>query len=161
MKGYTYLHAMLLAPLVLFAACKSSMNSTSARSILTPAYTGTFANHPYKADGIKHYGPYTLLEVFRLDSAVADSVTIAFDSAARLRLSYTFNGVSHEHFFAGAFNKKGRYKFVFENKKIEIPPIFPIIYSQYHVHHIRLSLTPKGDLLLRNRWQQGGSVLHT
>jgi len=158
MKGDTYLHALLLAPLLLLAACKSTVSSRSATPVLNPAYTGTFANHPYKADWIKHYGPYTLLDVFKIDSVVTDSVTIAFDSAARLRLSYTLNGTSREQVFAGAFNKKGVYKFIFENKKIEIPPILPIIYSQYHVHHIRLSLTREGNLFLRNRWIQGGNI---
>lgn len=119
---------------------------------------GTFANHLYKTDLADRYGPHTLLEVFKLDSIVTDSVTIAFDSAARLRISYTFNGTLREHLFAGAFTRKGGYKFIFENKKIEIPPVIPILYSQYHIHHIRLSLTPEGNLLLRNRWKQGGNI---
>jgi hypothetical protein len=155
---YTRLRPLILAPLLLLAACKGTVSSRPTAPILNPTYTGIFANHPYKADQIKRYGPYTLLEVFKLDSAITDSVTIAFDSTARLRISYTANGTPHEHLFAGVFTKEGEYKFIFENKKKEIPPILPVLYSQYHIHHIRLSLTPEGNLLLRNRWKQGGNI---
>jgi len=149
---------LILVSLLLLAACKSTVSRKSTAPILDQTFTGTFANHPYKADWINHYGPHSLLEVFKLDSIVTDSITIAFDSAARLRISYTSNGIPHEHLFAGAFTKKGDYKFSFENKKIEIPPLLPILYSQYHIHNIRLSLTAEGNLFLCNRWKQGGNL---
>lgn len=155
---YSRLRTLLLAPLLLLAACKSTGSNKSTASTLNPTYAGTFANHPYKGDQSSRYGPTTLLEIFKLDSAATDSITIAFDSAARLRISYTANGSPHEHFFAGAFTKEGKYKFIFENKKKEIPPILPIFYSEYHIHHITLSLTPEGNLLLRNQWKQGGNI---
>lgn len=155
---YTYLRPLFLVSLLLLAACKSTVSRKSTETILNPAYTGTFANHPYKADMIKHYGPYTLLEVFRMDSIVTDSIAIAFDAEARLHISYNVNGTPCEQLFVGTFTKKGEYTFVFEDRKIEIPPIFPILYSQYHIHTIHLALTHNGDLLLRNHWKMGGNV---
>jgi hypothetical protein len=154
----TYLRFLFLVPLLLLTACKSTASRNAGGVVLNPPYTGTFANHPYKGDQIKHYGTYTLLEVFKIDSAATDSITIAFDTDARLRISYVVDGAPCEHIFTGAFTKDGEYTFIFENRKIEIPPIIPILYSQYHIHNIRLSLTREGNLLVHNRWKMGGNI---
>jgi hypothetical protein len=155
---HTRSHLLFLAPLLLLAACKSTVSHTSPRPLLNPAYTGTFANHPYKSGRNKHYSPNTFLEVFKLDSTSSDSITIAFDSTDRLLISYTANGVPHEHIFNGTFTKKGKYKFIFQNHRKDVPPLLPILYSNHNIRYIIVSLTPEGTLFLREHWDRTGTV---
>ena len=54
--------------------------------------------------------------------------------------------------FQGKFSKRGFYEIFLRNKKIEIPPFIPIIYSNRDINRIRIGLTVNNDLVIANKW---------
>ncbi len=56
-----------------------------------------------------------------------------------------------------AFQKKVIMNFIL--KRMEVPPIVPILYSKVHIERYRLGLTIDGDLIVDNFHENSGNIL--
>ncbi|MDB9881991.1 hypothetical protein OAD66_02540 [Bacteroidia bacterium] len=59
--------------------------------------------------------------------------------------------------FQGVMTRKGYCEIFFANKKVDIPPIFPIFYSNHNIYRIRIGLSNSDDLIIDNMKDVGGN----
>jgi hypothetical protein len=126
---------------------------------LTPAFSEEFENHSYQ---IKGRNPYTektsVLHEFEIFPAADSSVRIKFDSSQNLLLTY-HNGIDFSTIsFNGRFKKNGSYQIWLRRKRIEIPPLFPIFYSQIDIKRLRLVLDLEDNLVIHDKWARTANV---
>jgi hypothetical protein len=126
---------------------------------LTPAFSWEFENHSYQIQGRNPYTEKTsILHEFEIFPAADSSVHIQFDSSQNLLLTY-HNGIDFSTIpFNGRFKKNGSYQIWIRRKRIEIPPLFPIFYSQIDIKRLRLVLDLEDNLVIHNKWARTANV---
>jgi hypothetical protein len=121
------------------------------------SFSATVDNEYFKTKG-RRYGYLTLSYLFQITDENIDSVHISFNDIKELKLTYTYKGQEIIKTIIGNFAKKGYYEIYFSNEKTEIPPLLPIIYSNYNINRIRLALTTDGNLIVDHRWDHSGNI---
>ena len=121
-------------------------------------FKGTFQNFSHKRTPKKeNQTDTTILQLLNIFNKYSDSVSVSFASD-KLVIEYKDILGKSRVSFDGKFSEKGYYEIYFSKKKIEIPPLFPIIYSKVDVDRIRLSLTKEKELIIDNYYDRGGNV---
>jgi hypothetical protein len=113
---------------------KSDLKPISSNS------SGTFQNHPYRTLAKSYLEreklpPQTLLNHFHIFMD-ADTVHLEFNSNQQLVLSYKDSIATRTLTFNGKFSKKGYYEIIFCKKKIEIPPVIPVLFSRREIDSV-------------------------
>ncbi len=116
-------------------------------------FKGTFTKEVCKFRGIK--AKDNVYELFKIDGFGNEKFTIDFDSIGRLRISQVSGEWSS---FGGKF-KRGFYQIYLRKKWIQIPPIFPLIYSDVDIYRLRIAYHSDGYLLIENKFYRDKSIL--
>jgi hypothetical protein len=116
-------------------------------------FKGTFTNKVCKFHGVT--AKDNALQLFEVKQISDEKFKIGFDSIGRLKISSVSGEWSTE--FGGKF-KRGFYQVYLRKKRIEIPPVFPIIYSDVDVYRLRIAYHQYGYLLIENKYFRGKSI---
>ena len=148
--------------ILICTACGTGLRMNKSYCIpIDDKYSGTFPNRSYKAnDG---NCDMTLLQLFNIFDSKTDSVMIEFDKVGQLQITFrdslsNLNDKTRIETFQGYFSHKGYYEIYLKKEKKEIPPLFPIIYSDYNIDRIRIAFTTENDLIIDNKWKLGGNI---
>lgn len=126
---------------------------------LTPSFSGEFENHSYQILGRNPYSEKTsILNEFEILPDNDSSIRIHFDSSQNLLINYR-NGTNLSTVtFNGRFKKNGSYQIWLRRKRIEIPPLFPIIYSHIDLKRLRLVLDLEDNLVIHDKWARTANI---
>lgn len=75
-----------------------------------------------------------------------------------LELVYKEKSVVKTLSFQVKLKRKGYLEMLSVNKKIQIPPFFPLLYSKVDFNRIRVGFTANGELIVDNKWEKSGRV---
>lgn len=151
----------ILNILILFSlvSCSSGMKVSSKEiQPIDNSFKGKFINLPYTTSK-ENSQKINLSNLFLINSTDNDTIKIAFDSKNRIKLTYNNVLGSTSEWFDGEFKRKGYYEFYFRKKRIEIPPLLPILFNKTDIYRLRLSLTLKGDLIVDSKFVRTGGVI--
>ncbi|MBO9202432.1 MULTISPECIES: hypothetical protein [Niastella] len=150
---------IIMLTALFLCSCSTGLNVRKSKIVyFNKEFTGTFDNNAYDVNG-RRYGSPTLLGLFERYNEKADSVSILFDTSGRLELTFMDSlGTVKSEKFKGSFGKKGYYQVYLRNDKIEIPPVFPIIFGKHNINRVRLACTPEGNLIIDNQWNESGNI---
>jgi hypothetical protein len=140
----------------ILSLCSCSGIRTIPRSeflAIDQTFKGTFTSKVCKFRGAT--AKYNVYELFEVDSTKDEKFKIDFDSIGRIRISSNSGKWSS---FGGKF-KRGFYQVYLRKKWIQIPPIFPLIYSDVDIYRIRIAYHKYGYLLLENKYYRDKSIL--
>ena len=149
---------LLILITILLNSCGTGMRIRNSRvSYFDSSFAASIEVNSFKTIGSKR-GISSLMHLFEIREEKVDSVFIRFNDKKELQFTYLHNGEKREKLFTGRFAKRGFYEIYFRNQKKELPPIFPIIYSVYHIKRVRLALTIEGDLIVDDMWDESGTI---
>jgi hypothetical protein len=162
MKLRTSFQAVLIASDLIFSACnRKAASENVARINQNKGRVQSYQNNAYKVN-TKIYGSPTLLALIEVYSIEADSVSIKIRDNYEGELNYKdYKDLPTElrmKVLEGRLSKKGYIVVFLSNKRTEIPPFFPIIYSRVNVNRLRLSFTQDGNLVMDNKWNRSGNI---
>jgi hypothetical protein len=153
----TRILSIILTTFIL-CSCGTGLNIRKSKiKYFDSGFSATVDNKSFKVKG-RRYGDLTLLNLFKIREATVDSVHLDFNDKKELQFTYIDKGQKTVKTFTGNFSKKGFYEIYFRNQKKEIPPLFPIFYSNNHINRVRLALTHEGDLIVDNMWDDSGNI---
>jgi hypothetical protein len=116
-------------------------------------FKGTFTSKVCKFRGIT--AKDSVHELFQIDQFGGEKFQIDFDSIGRLKISSASGEWSS---FGGKF-KRGFYQIYLRKKWIQIPPFFPLIYSDVDIYRLRIAYHQYGYLLVENKYYRDKSIL--
>lgn len=149
---------LIVIVLIYFILYSCKTNVEVIKSNRFYQFSGIFDNNAFKVKG-RRYGSPTLLELFEIYHIKTDSVTIKCDSVGNLKLIFVDNKKNiTEKTVKGSYSKKGYLEIFLRYESKGFPPFIPIIYGKYNINKIRLSLTTNGDLVVNNKWIEGGHI---
>lgn len=126
---------------------------------LTSTFYGEFEN---QSSQIKGRNPYTektsILNEFEIKQDYDSPILIHFDSSQNLLITYRNGANLSTVTFNGRFKKNGSYQIWLRRKRIEIPPLFPIFYSQIDIKRLRLVLDLEDNLVIHDKWARTANV---
>lgn len=152
----------LIAPICLLFSCGTGLKiSQSDFEPIDKDFSESFVNQSFKtsksmAGSIS--GP-KLLALFGISNSDAETVTLTFKNNNLLNLVYKDSNLTKTLTFEVRHARKGYLEMVLLNKKVQIPPIVPIIYSHVNTDRTRIGFTTNGDLVIDNKWERSGSFL--
>ncbi len=149
---------LLIALTVLLASCGKGLTIRKSNiADFDNHFSAKVANHSTKVKG-QGYRDLALLDLFEIRNIKTDSVLIKLSDKGVLQITYKDSLETKELLFNGRFVKRRYLEIYIRNKKREIPPLIPIIYSTRDVYRLRLAMTTDGELLVDNQWDQSGNV---
>ena len=155
-----------LIPLFLIViSCGSGMTAIGSSDFkkIDSTFSGTFKNLSYKTirEQKSEYGydNSEILKLFEIKNQNFDSISMSFTPNNSLVIKYSDSTGIITKQYHGEFSKRGFYEIYFRKRNIEIPPLLPIIYSEYDTDRIRISLTPENNLLIDDYRAYGGNIL--
>ena len=153
-----YVHIVIFLLSVFFlSSCNTRFNIKKSKvKYFDKHFSGTFENKPYKLP--KRNGDTSLLYIFYIRQVNSNKINIDFADSTTIKLSYEDNENLVQESFKGVFKKKGYFEIFFTKKRLEIPPLFPIIYSNVDIYRIRLAVTNEGELLIDQFWNRSGNI---
>lgn len=126
---------------------------------LGQSFKGKFQNQSFKINGRNPYQDHTSilqeLEVFPHES---EWISIEFGLNNELYIRYPKGGHTLTSIFDGKFKKNGSYQIWLRRKRIEIPPLFPIIYSRVDIKRLRFNLDLENNLVIHNKWARTANI---
>lgn len=125
-------------------------------------FSGDFKHLSYK-DKYRNSGSYShrnvdMLSLFNIEDKNIKSVNISFSKDQLLIVKYADSSGIKSKTFHGKFTKRGFYQVYHAKENLEIPPLFPIIYSKTYISRIRISLSSNNDLLIDDYYESGGNI---
>ena len=126
---------------------KSELQSINAN------FTGTYNNLPYKSEG-KNQSFLLLLN----QAENTQILSLTFTNDKHLSVKYEDTNGPHEQVLKGKFKANKFYEIDLKKKKIEIPPLIPILYSKYDIDRVRIAVLKNGDLVIDKFWKRGGNI---
>ena len=155
----------LIPMFLVFISCGSGMTAIKSSNFkkIDSNFSGTFKNLSYK-NTRKHNSSSELdnlriLKLFKIDNKNVDSINLSFTTDNSLVIEYSDSTGIRTEKFNGEFSKRGFYEIYFRKQNIEIPPLFPIIYSKTNIDRIRISLSTENELLIDHYIAIGGNIL--
>ena len=140
-------------------SCKTNIKVIKSNKEHFCQFYGTFDNNAFKVVRGNRYGSPSLLELFEIYHIKTDSVTIECDSMGELKLIFVDKEKNiTEKTIKGSYSNKGYLEIFLRYESKKFPPFIPIIYGKYNINKIRLSLTENGDLIVDNKWIEGGHI---
>lgn len=144
--------------ILILGSCRSGVGIRKANTnYFDSSFSVMVNNKSFKIKDQK-YKDRTLLNLFKINEEKADTVYMSFNNSKELKITFTDKGQTITKTFAGEFTRRGYFEIYFSNKRIEIPPLLPIIYSNNNIDRIRIALTIEGDLIVDNKWDHSGSI---
>lgn len=138
-----------------FSSCTGIRTIPPAEFVaIDQSFKDTFTNKVCKFRGTT--AKDNLLQVAEINELTEEKLSIAFDSTGRLKISSVSGEWSKD--FDGKF-KRGYYQVYLRRKRIEIPPVFPVFYSDVDVYRLRIAYHHYGYLLVENKYFRGKSIL--
>ena len=144
----------------LLISCGTGMKIPSEKILnIDSEFRGSFSNISHKVttkNGIeKNSDILTLLNIVNNKS---DSISVRFSS--KNELAVTYNGIlgKSTEYFKGKFSKRGYFEIYLKKKNIQIPPLFPIIYSKTDINRLRINLTKENTLIIDKYFSRGGNI---
>lgn len=135
------------------------MNSGEFKSI-SQDLSGWYLNEPYQSTS-ENDAP-SLLELFNLTGHSTDTIKLFFIDSSRLCITFkdSMNYIQEKQqfVFEGEFSRKGFFEVYHKYKRVEIPPLFPIIYSSVYIDRIRVTTKLNGDLAIEQKWVSGSNL---
>jgi len=123
-------------------------------------FSARVQNRAFKEITRSHYQhDLNLLPLLSLRDHHTDSIEFVFVNQTRLHISFIENGQRVEKTFDGKVSKSGYFESFFENEKLEIPPILPIVYSRYNIDYLRLALHRDGCMIVGRYSRRAGNLL--
>jgi hypothetical protein len=96
--------------------------------------------------------------LFRIQNSNPDNICIQLDKEDTLRI---FINDTTAKAFAFKVKRKGKYyEYFAERRIIEIPPIISFFYEKRELDRLRLALTEKHDLIIKNKYVNHNNILH-
>jgi len=116
-------------------------------------FKGTFKN--MNATDSSH----TLASLFGIYKEEPENISIEITSNKELKISYIDSlGKKQTNFLKGKLHKKGYFQHFVFKERIQIPPIFSIIYGKVNINRIRLALTQQNNLVIDSYYNSGGNI---
>jgi hypothetical protein len=100
-----------------------------------------------------------LLPLLSLRDHHSDSIDFFFVNQTRLQISFIENGQRLEKVLDGRMSKRGYFESFFENERIEVPPVIPILYSKYNIDRLRIALHRDGCIIVSRFGRRAGNLL--
>lgn len=151
---------IFMALLVLLASCGTGLKiSKSDFNPIERGFSKSFANQSFKTSKSitgSTTGP-KLLELFGVSETEAELVILTFKNDS-LELTYIDKSVVKTQSFQVKHKHKGYLETLSVNKKIQIPPFLPFLYSNVNFNRMRIGLTTNGELIVDNKWEKSGNV---
>ena len=126
---------------------------------LNQSFKGKFQNQSFKISGRNSYQDHTSilqeLEVFHHES---ESISIEFGLNNELYIRYPKGGDTLTSIFNGKFKRNGSYQIWLRRKRVEIPPLFPIIYSRVDIKKLRFHLDLENNLVIHNKCARTANI---
>lgn len=146
--------------LSLLASCGTGLRiSKSDFKPIENDFSTSFVNQSFKTSKSiagSTSGP-KLLELFGVSESEAEFVSLIFRSDS-LALVYTDKSVVKTLSFQVKHTRKGYLEILSVNKKIQIPPFLPFLYSNVDFNRMRIGFTTNGKLVIDDKWEKSGSV---
>jgi hypothetical protein len=154
----------LIPVFFIFISCGSGMTGVKSSDFknIDSNFSGTFKNLSYK-NARKHSSGYIfddlgILNLFEIKNKNLDSINLSFVNDHSLLIKYSDSTGTRTKKFSGKFTKRGFFEIYFRKQNVQIPPLFPIIYSKTNVDRIRISLSSNNDLLIDDYSARGGNI---
>jgi hypothetical protein len=126
---------------------------------LNQQFKGKFHNQSFKISGRNTYQEHTSilqeLEIFLHES---EWISIEFGGNNELYLHHQKAGDTITSIFEGKFMKNGSYQIWLRRTRVEIPPLFPIIYSRVDIKRLRFHLDLENNLVIHNKWARTANI---
>ncbi|MEP0262803.1 hypothetical protein [Dokdonia sp.] len=154
--------------LVLVTVCLTSCASRKRQEDTVKVEVGfnaTVVNEPYetKNSDLSTFNRYNLLHMLNIYDKDIDTIMMNFKNKNELIITYVEEiGSIHKTesaIFKGKFKKDGSFQIFLEKRRLQVPPVIPVLYNQVHIDKVMMSMTKDGNLLLENYYKREGSVL--
>jgi hypothetical protein len=157
---------LIFLGIIMLFSCRVTKNDVATEIFpleLNNKYS--FSNSPYKLDSTARKTDNfaldrkntTLTGLFRIQNINANNICIQVDKEDTLRI---FINDTIAKTFAFKVKRKGKYyEYFAERKIIEIPPIISFFYGKRQVDRLRLALTEKRELLIKNKYVDHNNIL--
>lgn len=153
-------NTLFIALLSLLFSCGTGLRiSKSDFKPIEDDFSTSFANQSFKTSKSitgSESGP-TLLELFGVSENEAELVTLTFKNDS-LDIVYKDKSVVKTLSFQVKHKGKRYLEILSVNKKIQIPPFLPFLYSNVDFNRMRLGFTTNGELVIDDKWEKSGSV---
>ncbi len=126
---------------------------------LNSQFKGKFHNQSFQISGRNPYQDHTsILQELEIYPHVSESIQIEFGLSNELYIHYQKGDDTLTSIFEGKFKKNGSYQIWLRRKRIEIPPLFPIIYSRVDIKRLRFHLDLENNLVIHNKWARTANI---
>jgi hypothetical protein len=126
---------------------------------LNQQFKGKFQNQSFQINGRNPYQDHTsILQELEIFPHESESISIEFGLNNELYIRYPKGGDTLTSIFDGKFKKNGSYQIWLRRKRIEIPPLFPIIYSRVDIKRLRFNLDLENNLVIHNKWARTANI---
>lgn len=146
---------------LLCAACSTGLKvSKSQFKPIDIAFSGTFRNTVVEISGKD--SDETLLQIFGIYNINSDSIKLTCSETGLVIIEFhdslsIMKNKTRKEVFQGEKSRRGYFEIFLAKKKIDIPPIIPIFYSNRNIYRIRIGLTKSNDLIIDNMKDVGGN----
>jgi hypothetical protein len=123
-------------------------------------FSGTYYNNAYKHIGRNGTITYSIsiLKAFDIVQQDVTNVYLRIDKDDVLYISYKdCAGNIQTASFNGKY-KRGFYEYYLSDKNIQIPPLFPIIYSNIDIEIVRIGKSKSQELIIERFIDRSGSI---
>lgn len=155
------IYTIFISLSLLFTSCGTGLKIRSENfKAIVPGFNGTYSNitHIDKDSTNITDSSYTILSLFNIFDKTCEEVTLTIAKTNQLKITYEDTSGVIDQYFEGKFSKKGYFEIYLSKDKIEIPPLFPIIYSNVHIHRMRIAQTADNSLVIDSYYDSGGNI---
>jgi hypothetical protein len=126
---------------------------------LNQSFKGKFQNQSFKISGRNTCQENTsILQELEIISHESEWISIEFGRNNELYLHYQKDGDTLTSKFEGKFKRNGSYQIWLRRTRVEIPPLFPIIYSRVDIKRLRFHLDLENNLVIHNKWARTANI---
>jgi hypothetical protein len=126
---------------------------------LNSQFKGKFVNKSFSVTGRNPYQDNTsILQELEIFPNQSETIRIEFDKNNQLYIHHQEDGDTITSIFDGKFKRNGSYQIWLRRKRIEIPPLFPIIYSRIDIKRLSLVLDLENNLVIHNKWARTANI---
>ena len=146
---------------ILFISCTGLRINKDQFKPINVNFSGSIINKPIQSNSRNK--EITLDKIFGINESNIDKIKINFIDSSHIRIEYIDSSSIYTEknqflILKGKFSKKGYFEFYRNNKKIKIPPLFPIIYSNTDIDRIRIASTINDNLIIDYKYDHGINI---
>lgn len=152
---------LFIALLSLLTSCGTGLRiSKNDFKPIVKDFSTSFANQSFKTSKSiagSTSGP-KLLELFGVLDAESKMVTLSYKNNNVLELVYEDKDSAQTLEVKVRHVRKGYLEILSVNKRIQIPPFIPFLYSDMDYNRMRIGFKANGELIIDNQWEKSGNV---